>query len=224
VVRVHVSSQHLHFPRYPVVAGRGGGSGARVIGALNKEASDGCPPGLPCWSYELLTMRCWSQRRTAYSQRDRSQASFCLGQTKAEGSGGRVASYRSSLCASLGMLASNPEHDRVGRWFFHAIGGARSTSNPEPVDLEHNAHKNKHQERSSTVSSRSSCCVVRSRRSWSHAFPAFVLAEIGQFTADPIGVTALDCQRHKPFAVEFKPFSQLWRYGDRLAINRTKPL
>jgi hypothetical protein len=44
---------------------QGGGKRRAGIGSLNKEASDGCPPEASVLVLRHLTMRYWSQRRTA---------------------------------------------------------------------------------------------------------------------------------------------------------------
>src|SRR5207248_11267698 len=86
----------------------------------------------------------------------------------------------------------------------------------KPVDLEHNAYKNKHQERpfDGFKPILLLCGEVTTFLKPRNYFRAFVLDEIGQFSAEPIGIMALDCKCDQLFAVELKPLSQL---GDMFA-------
>jgi hypothetical protein len=68
------------------------GSGRAGIGSLNKEASTVAPRGFRAGpttlDHALVVTEEDGSTPQAYSDRDRSQASFCLGQSKAAGNGG----------------------------------------------------------------------------------------------------------------------------------------
>ena len=71
---------------------QGGGKRRAGIGSLNKEASTVAPRGFRAGpttlDHALVVTEEDGSTPQAYSDRDRSQASFCLGQSTAAGNGG----------------------------------------------------------------------------------------------------------------------------------------